>query len=80
MFSNQTYEVIKQRILDNINIDIDKREGSFLSNMVAPLVEELAKAFKFPKLWYLHLGTGSKCKFSDLPPKGLNQPSGFSNT
>lgn len=25
--------------------------------------------FKFPKLWYLHLGTGSKCKFSDLPPK-----------
>ena len=45
MFSNQTYEVIKQRILDNINIDIDKREGSFLSNMVAPLVEELAKAY-----------------------------------
>ena len=45
MFSNQTYEVIKQRILDNINIDIDKREGSFTSNMVAPLVEELAKAY-----------------------------------
>ena len=37
MFSNQTYEVIKQRILDNINIDIDKREGSFTSNMVSPL-------------------------------------------
>ena len=45
MFSNQTYEVIKQRILDNINIDIDKREGSFTSNMIAPLVEELAKAY-----------------------------------
>ena len=45
MFSNQTYEVIKQRILDNINIDIDKREGSFTSNMVAPIVEELAKAY-----------------------------------
>ena len=45
MFSNQTYEVIKQRILDNINIEIDKREGSFLSNMVAPIVEELAKAY-----------------------------------
>ena len=45
MFSNQTYEVIKQRILDNINIDIDKREGSFISNMVAPIVEELAKAY-----------------------------------
>ena len=45
MFSNQTYEVIKQRILDNINIDIDKREGSFTSNMVSPLAEELAKAY-----------------------------------
>ena len=45
MFSNQTYEVIKQRILDNINIDIDKREGSFLSNMVSAISEELAKAY-----------------------------------
>ena len=45
MFSNQTYEVIKQRILDNINIEIDKREGSFTSNMVAPIVEELAKVY-----------------------------------
>ena len=45
MFSNQTYETIKQRILDNINIDIDKREGSFTSNMISPLVEELAKAY-----------------------------------
>ena len=45
MFSNQTYEVIRQRILDNMNIYIDKREGSFTSNMVAPIVEELAKAY-----------------------------------
>ena len=45
MFSNQTYEVIKQRILNNINIDIDKREGSFTSNMVSPLSQELAKAY-----------------------------------
>ena len=45
MFSNQTYEVIKQRILDNINIDIDKREGSFLSNMASAISEELAKAY-----------------------------------
>ena len=45
MFTNQTYEVIKQRILDNINIDIDKREGSFTSNMVSPLSQELAKAY-----------------------------------
>ena len=45
MFSNQTYEAIKQRIFDNINIDIDKREGSFLFIMVSPLSEELAKAY-----------------------------------
>ena len=45
MLSNQTYEVIKQRILDNTNINIDKREGSFLSNMVSALAEELAKAY-----------------------------------
>ena len=45
MFTNQTYEIIKQRILDNINIDIDKREGSFTSNMVSPLAQELTKAY-----------------------------------
>ena len=45
MFSNQTYENIRQRILDNISIDIDKREGSFTSNMVSALAEELAKAY-----------------------------------
>ena len=45
MFTNQTYENIKQRILDNINIDIDKREGSFLSNMISPISEELAKNY-----------------------------------
>lgn len=45
MFTNQTYEIIKQRILDNININIDKREGSFLSNMVSALSQELAKAY-----------------------------------
>ena len=45
MFTNQTYEVIKQRILDNTNINIDKREGSFTSNMVSALAEEVAKAY-----------------------------------
>ena len=45
MFTNQTYENIKQRILDNTNINIDKREGSFLSNMVSAISEELAKAY-----------------------------------
>ena len=45
MFKNQTYETIRNRILDNTNINIDKREGSFLSNMVSALAEELAKAY-----------------------------------
>ena len=45
MFSNQTYEVIKQRILGNINIDIDKREGSFTQNIISPLSQELAKFY-----------------------------------
>ena len=45
MFSNQTYEIIRQRILDNINISIDKREGSFTSNMISPIAEELTKAY-----------------------------------
>ena len=45
MFSEQTYEVIKQRILDNINKDIDKREGSFTQNIISPLSQELAKFY-----------------------------------
>ena len=45
MFSQQTYEVIKERTLDNININIDKREGSFLNNTISPLAVELAKAY-----------------------------------
>ena len=30
---SKTYEEIKQRILNNTDIDVDKREGSFLNNM-----------------------------------------------
>ena len=43
--TEQTYEDIKQRILDNINSDIDKREGSFTQNMISPLSQELAKIY-----------------------------------
>lgn len=42
----KTYEEIKQRILDNTVIDIDKREGSFTSNMVSPLALEVANAYE----------------------------------
>ena len=45
MFENQTYENIKQRILDNIQVDIDKREGSFTQNLISPLSQEIAKLY-----------------------------------
>ena len=45
MFSEQTYEVIKQRILDNIDKDIDKREGSFTNTVVSPIAVELAQTY-----------------------------------
>ena len=45
MFSNQTYEVIKQRILSNIKSDLDKREGSFTQNLISPISQELAKFY-----------------------------------
>ena len=47
---SNSYETIKQRILDSIVIDIDKREGSFTNNMISPVVEELAKAYINPRL------------------------------
>lgn len=43
--TEQTYEDIKQRMLDNINSDIDKREGSFTQNIISPLSQELAKIY-----------------------------------
>lgn len=42
---SKTYEEIKQRVLNNTNIDVDKREGSFLNNMASPLSYELAKFY-----------------------------------
>ena len=42
---SKTYENIKQRILENILLNIDKREGSFTHNMISPISEELAKAY-----------------------------------
>ena len=40
-----SYETIKQRILSNIKSNLDKREGSFLDNMVSPISMELAKSY-----------------------------------
>jgi uncharacterized phage protein gp47/JayE len=45
MYSDKTYENIKKNILDNINVSIDKREGSFTNNIVSPMALELAKTY-----------------------------------
>ena len=44
-YNQETYEAIRQRILDNINIHIDKREGSFTSNMISPIAKEITKSY-----------------------------------
>lgn len=45
MFSEQTYDAIKERMLNNTNLDIDKREGSILHDFISPVAVELAKAY-----------------------------------
>ena len=45
MYSQQTYEVIKERALDNISLDIDKREGSILNTLASANAMSLAKAY-----------------------------------
>ena len=45
MYSEQTYEVIKQRILENNISNVDKREGSFTHDMSSPIAVELARTY-----------------------------------
>ena len=46
LFSEQTYEALIERILENTSANnLDTREGSVSFNLLAPLVEELAKAY-----------------------------------
>lgn len=45
MYSEQTYEIIKNRTLKNINLDVYKGEGSFLNDMVSGNNFELAKMY-----------------------------------
>lgn len=42
---SNTYENIKERILNRINTVLSKIEGSFINNTVSPISEELAKAY-----------------------------------
>ena len=44
-YNQETYEVIRERILNHMSNDIDKREGSFVSNMISPAAVEFAKYY-----------------------------------
>lgn len=45
MYENNTYETIRKRMLEYMFETIDKREGSFTSNMVSPIAAEFAKVY-----------------------------------
>ena len=45
MYEAQTEEAIKQRMLGRISTDIDKSEGSFVNDAVAPVSVELAQSY-----------------------------------
>ena len=44
-YNQETYETIKERILSNMDNFIDKREGSFVSNMISPVGTEFARYY-----------------------------------
>lgn len=51
MYENINYEDIKKSILDNIDTDIDKREGSFTNDMISPAAFEIYKSYlEFEKM------------------------------
>lgn len=45
MFEEQTYDAIMQRLLNNVSADVDKSEGSFIYDALAPAALELAQAY-----------------------------------
>lgn len=45
MYENQTEEVIKQRMLNAVPSDLDKREGSFIYDALSPAAIELALVY-----------------------------------
>jgi uncharacterized phage protein gp47/JayE len=45
MFESQTFEVILQRMLDNVSDEVDKREGSVIYDALAPCAIELVSAY-----------------------------------
>ncbi|HGS8976777.1 baseplate J/gp47 family protein [Clostridioides difficile] len=71
MYSSQTYDVVKNRTLSNIDLNIYKGEGSFLSDMVSPVNSELAKFYI--ELSYLHKKAFIEDNFDDFLDKRVNE-------
>lgn len=46
MYKDNTYELIKERVLDKIGNSLDKREGSFVNDMVSPYCLELERVYQ----------------------------------
>ena len=44
-YNQETYENIRERMLSNMSNIIDKREGSFVSNMISPVGTEFARYY-----------------------------------
>ena len=55
-YNQETYEAIRERMLNSMSNDIDKREGSFVSNMVLLFCFAFSKR-KSPKLCDKNLQT-----------------------
>ncbi|HBY2818944.1 baseplate J/gp47 family protein [Clostridioides difficile] len=71
MYSSQTYDVVKNRTLSNIDLEVYKGEGSFLSDMVSPVNAELAKFYI--ELSYLHKKAFIEDNFDDFLDKRVNE-------
>lgn len=51
MYEDKTYENIREDIINDIDYDIDKSEGSFTNNMISPIALEVSKAYsEFDKM------------------------------
>jgi uncharacterized phage protein gp47/JayE len=46
MYEHQTEQAIKQRMLDGVSNDVDKQEGSFVNDVIAPVAIELGAGYQ----------------------------------
>lgn len=71
LYDTQTYEIIMDRILTNVDSDLDKREGSVTFNLLAPLADELFNAYS--EMGYLMRLAFIEDNFDDFLEKRVNE-------